>query len=141
MGENFNEYVRITLYILIGVLYLWHRHNIAKRRQERQAPAPAPQEVVVPERKTVRKAAQRKATIPNFTTSYDTQYFTYENDRDFELASRKSPKSAASYNEPQKPIEQTHEAEQQGSDSTSKEFNLREAVIYSEILKPKFDEQ
>ena len=131
--KDFNEYMQVALYIAIGVIYLLS--TFATMRRKRQARAQKrPRTVIEPQEEPMRPAEVRERIgrqTPKSERTMQAQeirYFTYENTDDFNSARKQAA-------EPE-----TDDSEQQGSDEGAHGFDLREAVIYSEILKPKFED-
>ena len=135
MEENTNDIMetisnigRILLYVLIGMaaFFIKRTQEKQRRRKSPQIPEPDPElaKPIIEHPKPVVKP-KKKFT----TTATDKRYFTYENEADY--ASRTSERKE------QQAEKQHIDKEQEGS---AVDFDLRAAVISSEILKPKFED-
>ena len=140
MEENANDIMetisnlgRILLYVFIGMAAFFIRRSDKRAQSRRQfdfpnadPETPQPLQPVVTEQpkpaKKVRKQKPKAAAAKN-------GYFTYENEADYRARTAERKEQTE---------KQTVETESQGSTTT--DFDLRTAVIASEILKPKFED-
>lgn len=141
--HNLDDILQIVLYIAIGLLIVAGKKRAERKRGKARRAAkrrdieiltepvevpPMPETVWTQTATSPKRPAKAKKEPAK-------RYFTYENAEDFAKAERASRASSEAAGKPAKTDKK------QGSEHQStREFNLREAVIFSEILKPKFDE-
>lgn len=134
MEDNINDIMeaisnigRIFLYIFIGIAVFFIKRAQDKQRRGKTSKLPdAESEIVKPITEPPKPVLKHQKRASAAAT--ERKYFTYENEADY--ASRSSERK-------EKTIEQRIDDEHKGS---AVDFDLRAAVIASEILKPKFEE-
>lgn len=124
------DIIRILVFAGIAIAAIASKAAALKRRrrtarQQQEMPQQEPQPVrPAVERQNRRMQAERPAARA---------YFSYENAEDF-------ASSAATRKEVKQPDIQPIEYTEDGGSESESDFDLRAAVIASEILKPKFEE-
>lgn len=115
-------FMQIAWVAVVIIALLLRRFNIStlKKKGTGQTPLPTPQVEVLPEepRRKKHKHAEEK------------RYFSYENATTAVNEIKPNPKR----------IEETEQEPQANNTPQQNDFDLRKAIVYSEILKPKFDE-
>lgn len=136
MEEDIRYYLQLGFALLLGVIALYRRtSNAAKRRRQKSADAPSVDANDAPRR--VESSIGRKANTGSRTASTSTQdyapkYFTYDN-----LSEQEAAEAFRRNDNGDESAQNTED----GECADCSDFDLRKAVIYSEILKPKFDEE
>ena len=122
--RHIQDWAKVIVYIIIGLVAIWVKAG-KKRKQQQEGlfdspePETAPQQ---PQPVPARPAKKRPAPKPA-----ERRYFTYENESDYKSMAEQKKQTAT------QPVSK----EEEGS---AADFDLRAAVIASEILKPKFEE-
>lgn len=127
--DAISNFGRIFLYLFIGLAIFFTRRAQEKQRRRRSPQLPdADTELSKPIVEPPKPAAKPKKRPAATATATEKRYFTYENETDY--AARTSERKEQAVN-------QHIDDKRQGS---AVDFDLRAAVIASEILKPKFEE-
>lgn len=124
--RHIQEWAKVIVYLTIAVVAIWirvKRNRALQNRRKLNTPQAEPVQqqpaTTAPKPAAVRPRVQKPAV--------ERKYFTYEDDMGYKSLTEKKTTD-------KQPIT----VEEEGSDAIG--FDLRTAVIASEILKPKFEE-
>lgn len=124
--RHIQEWAKVIVYLTIAVVAIWirvKRNRALQNRRKLKTPETEPVQqqpaTTVPKPAAVRPRVQKPAV--------ERKYFTYEDETGYKSLTEKKTTD-------KQPIT----VEEEGSDAIG--FDLRTAVIASEILKPKFEE-